>query len=65
VPCDPGGNGILGRLQARLLGFRHPAIVCAVVGACFVGGIAVAYRYVTELTLGRRRAIVPTMANAA
>ena len=39
------GGDLLARAQARLLGFRHPGVVCAAVAACFIGGVAVAYRY--------------------
>jgi hypothetical protein len=47
TPKSRGGE-LLARLQARLLGFRHPVIVCMAVGACFAGSVAIACRYATS-----------------
>ncbi|TMQ09747.1 MAG: hypothetical protein E6J91_29235, partial [Deltaproteobacteria bacterium] len=43
----PRGHGrdLLAELQARLLGFRHPAVVCTAVAALFTIAAIVSYRY--------------------
>jgi predicted exporter len=46
-PAPPAaGSDRLGRLQARLLGFRRPAAVCAASAAVLAAGLWIAYRYV-------------------